>query len=414
MLPVCVNSRILTSHLTARNVKYATSKWIVMLSKRCSCVCSRKFSAHQFERRGDDNVLQSREFLRHNNYLSKSTVPYIHTDGHASRKNGIRQVKINRKVGTLAATFVNNSSTALQPYMKLMRIDKPIGSWLLFWPCGWSIALSAAPGSLPDLKMLALFGVGTFIMRGAGCTINDMWDKDIDDKVSRTKDRPLVSGALSQFEALVFLSGQLGLGLLVLLQLNWYSILLGASSLGLVIMYPLMKRVTHWPQFVLGMAFNWGALLGWSAVNGSCDWSVCLPLYAAGICWTIVYDTIYAHQDKVEDLLLGIKSTAIKFGENTKLWLSGFSVAMISGLVATGVQCDQTWPYYTSVGFVAAHLATQLYNLNINNPTDCSRKFVSNQRVGLLLFGGILAGTLCKSKKKEKESEESEDVECSR
>lgn len=378
--------------------KYIPIKQIALLPKSCSCVCSRILSMKRIEKSDIDSNSSSRKSHRQKcNFLSKSGMFFLQCNAHSnSSHDDSYQVEVKRKVGTLAATFVNNSAASLQPYMKLMRIDKPTGSWLLFWPCGWSIALSAVPGSLPDLKMLMLFGLGAFIMRGAGCTINDMWDKDIDKKVSRTKDRPLVSGALSQFEALVFLSGQLGLGLLVLLQLNWYSILLGASSLGLVIIYPLMKRVTHWPQLILGMAFNWGALLGWSAVNGSCNWPLCLPLYVAGICWTIVYDTIYAHQDKVEDVLLGIKSTAIKFGEKTKLWLSGFSATMISGLVATGLQCNQTWPYYTSVGLVAAHLATQLYTLNINDQTNCLNKFVSNQRVGLLLFGGIVVGTLFK------------------
>jgi 4-hydroxybenzoate polyprenyltransferase len=207
--------------------------------------------------------------------------------------------------------------------------------------------------------MLALFGTGAFIMRGAGCTINDMWDRDIDGKVERTKNRPLVAGEITQFDALVFLAAQLGLGLSVLLQMNWYTILLGASSMGLVVVYPLMKRVTYWPQLVLGMAFNWGALLGWSAVQGSVMWSACLPLYAAGVCWTIIYDTIYAHQDKVDDVLQGIKSTALRFGANTKLWLSGFSVAMIGNLVTTGLVCDQTWPYYTAVGILSTHIAQQ-------------------------------------------------------
>lgn len=278
-----------------------------------------------------------------------------------------------------------------------MRIDRPIGTWLLFWPCGWSIAMAASPGCLPPLDTLALFGAGALVMRGAGCTINDMWDKDIDGKVARTKDRPLVSGALSQWDALVFLSGQLGLGLLILLQLNWYSVLLGASSLGLVVLYPLMKRVTYWPQLILGMTFNWGALLGWSAVHGACDWSVCLPLYTAGVCWTIVYDTIYAHQDKVDDLRLGIKSTALKFGQHTSTVLSGFSAVMLASLVLSGVQSAQTWPFYSSVAIVAGHLANQLYTLNIDNPNDCGKKFVSNQRVGLILFLGIVLGNLLKN-----------------
>ncbi|XP_015600631.1 4-hydroxybenzoate polyprenyltransferase, mitochondrial isoform X1 [Cephus cinctus] len=311
-----------------------------------------------------------------------------------------------RKYLSIAATIVNKSPKKVQPYIKLMRIDKPIGSWLLYWPCGWSIALAAPAGAIPDLHLLALFGLGAFVMRGAGCTINDMWDKDIDGKVARTKDRPLVTGQVSQFQALVFLGSQLTVGLLVLLQLNWYSIILGASSLGLVIIYPLMKRVTYWPQFILGMTFNWGALLGWSAVHGTCNWSVCLPLYVAGICWTILYDTIYAHQDKVDDLLLGIKSTALKFGDKTKLYLSGFGATMISSLVGVGLAVEQTWPYYGAVGIVASHLANQIYTLNVDNPTDCANKFISNHKVGMILFAGIVLGNLAKNSLEKDEKDE--------
>jgi 4-hydroxybenzoate polyprenyltransferase len=158
-----------------------------------------------------------------------------------------------------------------------------------------------------------------------------------------------------------------------------------------------MKRITDWPQFVLGMTFNWGALLGWCATQGSVDWLACLPLYAAGVCWTIVYDTIYAHQDKVDDVRLGIKSTALRFGDQTKIWLTGFSSAMIGGLITSGIVCDQTWPYFTAVGLISGHLAHQIYSLDINNPKDCASKFVSNHHVGLLLFIGIVLGTLFKT-----------------
>ncbi|XP_072747745.1 4-hydroxybenzoate polyprenyltransferase, mitochondrial [Anoplolepis gracilipes] len=309
---------------------------------------------------------------------------------------------------SIAAKLVNNASPKVQPYMKLMRIDKPIGSWLLFWPCSWSIAMAAPVGALPDIQMLALFGAGAFIMRGAGCTINDMWDQDIDKMVARTKDRPLISGQITPKQSLMFLAGQLSLGLLVLLQLNWYSIFLGASSLGLVIIYPFMKRVTYWPQLILGMTFNWGTLLGWSAIRGSCDWSVCLPLYVAGICWTILYDTIYAHQDRVDDILLGIKSTAIKFGDNTKFYLSGFGMIMIASLITSGVLTTQTWPYYTAVGLIAMHISNQIYTLNINNPTDCAKKFTSNHRVGMILFVGIVLGNLMKKLYVKEESKEVE------
>lgn len=249
---------------------------------------------------------------------------------------------------------------AISPYVRLMRMDRPIGTYLLYWPCAWSIALSANAGCWPDFYMLGLFATGALIMRGAGCTINDLWDRDIDKKVERTRNRPLASGEITQMDAIVFLSAQLSLGLLVLVQLNWESILLGASSLGLVVTYPLMKRVTYWPQLVLGMAFNWGALLGWCATQGVVNWSACLPLYLSGICWTIVYDTIYAHQDKKDDLQIGVKSTALRFGDNTKLWLSGFTAAMLTGLTAAGLACDQTIPYYSSVSLVGAHLIQQV------------------------------------------------------
>jgi len=215
----------------------------------------------------------------------------------------------------------------------------------------------------------------------------------------------LLTGQITPKQSLMFLAGQLSLGLLVLLQLNWYSIFLGTSSLGLVIIYPLMKRITYWPQLILGMTFNWGALLGWSAIHGSCDWSICLPLYVAGICWTILYDTIYAHQDRMDDILLGIKSTAIKFGEDTKFYLSSFGIVMIASLIASGVLTTQTWPYYTAVGLIATHISNQIYTLNINNPTDCSKKFISNHKVGLILFVGIVLGNLMKKSVMEKETE---------
>lgn len=306
----------------------------------------------------------------------------------------------------LASLLVSRSSPIVQPYLRLMRIDKPIGTWLLFWPCGWSIAMAAEAGALPDLKMMALFGAGAFVMRGAGCTINDMWDKDLDKKVERTKDRPLVTGSVSTSDAWMFLAAQLSVALTILLQLNWYSVFLGASSLVLVVAYPLMKRITYWPQLVLGMTFNWGALLGWSAVQGTCDWSVCVPLYFSGVCWTIIYDTIYAHQDVPDDILLGIKSTAIKFGSHTKFWLSIFSAGMISGLLTSGILSEQTWPFYISVATVAVHLARQLYTINISIPADCANKFVSNKNIGLILFAGIVLSTLLKSKVKDKTEEE--------
>lgn len=303
---------------------------------------------------------------------------------------------------TLIAKLVNSSPKQVQPYLKLVRFDNPIGSLLLFWPCSWSIASAALPGAPPDFYTLAVFATGALVMRGAGCTINDMFDRDIDGKVGRTKNRPLVNGEINMKQAWIYLAGQLSVGLAILTQLNLYSVCLGASSMLLVVSYPLMKRITYWPQLVLGLTFNWGALLGYSAIKGYVDLSVCLPLYFAGVCWTIIYDTIYAHQDKADDLRLGLKSTAIKFNEDSKLWLSGFGTTMIGSLVLSGVMNDQTWPYYTAVGLVASHIANQIISLKINDSKDCSKKFISNSLVGMILFGGVTAGVLMKKEKSDK------------
>lgn len=312
-----------------------------------------------------------------------------------------------RKFSTSAAAIVNAAPLSMQPYLRLMRLDKPIGTWLLFLPCTWSISLAADPGCLPDMHMLALFGVGSLLMRGAGCTVNDMWDKDFDQKVVRTASRPIASGAVSRFQALVFLGGQLSLALCVLLCLNNYSIILGAASLILVVTYPFMKRITYWPQLMLGLTFNWGALLGWSAVTGSCDWSICLPLYFSGVMWTLIYDTIYAHQDKEDDIKIGVKSTALRFGELTKPWLSGFSVAMLTSLVLAGFHAQQTLPYYLTVAAVGLHLTRQISSLDINSTEDCWNKFASNRNLGLLLFSGIVLSNLLK---KEEGSDEKPNV----
>eukprot|EP00124_Ichthyophonus_hoferi_P004619 Ihof_evm2s531 gene=Ihof_evmTU2s531 len=235
-----------------------------------------------------------------------------------------------------AASLVNRCPEKWQPYLKLARVDKPIGTWLLYWPGAWSIAMAAAPGTLPNMGILAIFGVGALVMRGAGCTINDMWDRKIDQQVDRTRTRPLAANQISMKAAWAFLASQLTVGLGILCTLNPYSIALGASSMGLVVTYPLAKRFTWWPQMVLGLTFNWGALLGWAAVQGSCDWSVVLPLYLAGVNWTLVYDTIYAHQDKKDDVMVGVKSTALRFGDNSKIWLTGFGTSSIGLLALAG------------------------------------------------------------------------------
>ncbi|XP_057628569.1 4-hydroxybenzoate polyprenyltransferase, mitochondrial isoform X2 [Chionomys nivalis] len=306
-----------------------------------------------------------------------------------------------RALSLSAAAVVNWAPRPLQPYLRLMRLDKPIGTWLLYLPCTWSIGLAAEPGCFPDWYMLSLFGTGAILMRGAGCTINDMWDRDFDKKVMRTANRPIAAGDISIFQSFVFLGGQLTLALGVLLCLNYYSIALGAASLLLVVTYPLMKRITFWPQLALGLTFNWGALLGWSAVKGSCDPAVCLPLYFSGVMWTLIYDTIYAHQDKRDDALIGLKSTALLFRENTRKWLSGFGTAMLGALSLAGANSGQTLPYYAAVAAVGAHLAYQIYTVDIHRPEDCWDKFTSNRTLGILLFLGIVLGNLWKEKTEE-------------
>ena len=295
---------------------------------------------------------------------------------------------------------------SVQPFARLMRLDKPTGAQLLMWPSFWSIALATPASHLPSLTTLGLFGLGSLVMRGAGCVVNDLWDKDFDKKVERTKSRPLASDQLTTTDAVMLLGGLCGCGLLILVQFDLNSIALGASSLLLVTTYPLFKRFTYWPQFVLGLTFNWGALLGWSVVaNGVMDWSAVLPLYVSGICWTLIYDTIYAHQDKRDDLIIGLKSTAIKFGKDTTKWLSAFSAIMCSSLVLTGINTSQCWPYYTAVAITGLNLIHQTSTLNINSQEDCWRKFKQNTQIGWILFVGIVLSTYLKTQKPENSSD---------
>ncbi|CAD6565249.1 MAG: Para-hydroxybenzoate--polyprenyltransferase, mitochondrial precursor (PHB:polyprenyltransferase) [Cyphobasidiales sp. Tagirdzhanova-0007] len=247
------------------------------------------------------------------------------------------------------------------------------------------------------LYQLALFGSGAIVMRGAGCTINDLWDRDIDDKVDRTRLRPLAAKTVTPLQAVSFLGLQLSVGLAILTQLNVYSILLGASSLAIVVVYPLMKRITYWPQFVLGLAFNWGALLGSSAILGTTNWEVALPLYAGSICWTIVYDTIYAHQDKTDDIDANVRSTALLFGSATKPILSAFSLSFLSLLTCAGHLNSQGLPFYlVSVGGAAAHLAWQLRGLKQNDRADCWMRFASNRDLGAIVWSGLMLDYVAK------------------
>jgi 4-hydroxybenzoate polyprenyltransferase len=275
----------------------------------------------------------------------------------------------------------------LRPFAVLARLDKPIGTWLLLWPGLWSVAL--ATDGLPDIRLLALFAAGALVMRSAGCVYNDIVDRDFDARVERTRDRPIAAGVISVKTALVFLTLLLAIGLAILLQLNGFAILLGIASLVLVFTYPFMKRITYWPQAFLGLTFNWGALLGWAAVEGGLSWPAGL-LYAGGIAWTLGYDTIYAHQDKEDDALIGVKSSALALGDKTKPWLWIFYSLTLAGFAAAGALSHIAWPFYAGLGAAALLFIWQATTLKTANGVDCLAKFKLNFWVGVVIFTGIV------------------------
>jgi 4-hydroxybenzoate polyprenyltransferase len=285
-----------------------------------------------------------------------------------------------------------------QAYLRLARLDRPIGSWLLLVPCWWSVGLAtiAAGERWPDFRHLALFFIGAFAMRGAGCTWNDIVDRDLDRRVERTRSRPIPSGQVSVAQAGLFLVAQALIGLLVLLQFNRFAVAVGMASLAVVAVYPFMKRITYWPQIVLGLAFSWGALMGWAAAFARLD-PPALVLYAGSIAWVIGYDTVYAHQDREDDALIGIKSTALLFGERTKAMLAVFYglATLLIGLAGALAGAGALFALGL-IGF-AAHLAWQIARLNIADPELCLRIFKSDRDAGLILFAGMLLDALARA-----------------
>jgi 4-hydroxybenzoate polyprenyl transferase len=285
-----------------------------------------------------------------------------------------------------------------------MRLDKPTGFLLLVYPSYWGMTIACPPGNMPSLSYFAAFGLGAIAMRGAGCTINDLMDKKYDAQVERTKDRPIASGAISTKAAIAFLAAESAVAASILFQFDIQSIFWGLSSLWLVACYPLAKRYTQWPQLVLGMSFNWGLLLGYSVMTGGAmDYRVVAPLYVSAMAWTVIYDTIYAHQDRQDDIAIGLKSTAIAFGMETKYWLTGFSAIMMAGLFKAGINSQQLWPYYAAVALTGAHLAHQIVSLDINNKENCWKLFKRNSQIGLLLFIGILMSKVIMDEKTDDE-----------
>ena len=286
----------------------------------------------------------------------------------------------------------------LRPYLRLSRLDRPIGSWLLLLPCWWSAALAAGVArDLHELPLIiALFFAGAFAMRGAGCTWNDITDRDLDARVERTRSRPIPAGQVSVPQAAMFLLIQALVGLAVLLQFNRFAVMTGIASLVIVAIYPFMKRITYWPQIVLGLAFSWGALMGFAVTFGRID-ATALALYAGSIAWVIGYDTIYAHQDTEDDALIGIKSTALLFGARTRPALIAFygvAVALIGLALALA---GSRWPAWFGLAAFAAHLVWQIARLKIDDPALCLRVFKSNRDAGLLLLAGLLADAVARA-----------------
>jgi len=306
---------------------------------------------------------------------------------------------VTARVADATGNWVDTRApTWSRPYLRLSRFDRPIGSWLLLMPCWWSAALAA--GLARDASQLplaiVLFFVGAFVMRGAGCTWNDITDRDLDAKVERTRSRPIPAGQVNVPQAFAFLVLQALIGLAVLLQFNRFAIMTGIAWLIIVAVYPFLKRVTWWPQVVLGLAFSWGALMGFAVILGRIDLTA-LVLYAGSIAWVIGYDTIYAHQDAEDDALIGIKSTARLFGAATHRALVvfyGLAAILIGAALVLG---EARWPAWIGLIAFAAHLVWQIRWLDIGDPALCLRIFKSNRDAGLLLFAGLLADAVVRA-----------------
>jgi 4-hydroxybenzoate polyprenyltransferase len=279
---------------------------------------------------------------------------------------------------------------ATRPYLRLARLDRPIGSWLLLIPCWWSLGLAGMrSGTLPSLWHVVLFFIGAFAMRGAGCTWNDLVDRDLDGKVERTRSRPIPSGQVTVAQAAAFMLAQALVGLAVLLQFNRFTIVCGLVSLAVVVVYPFMKRVTYWPQVALGLAFSWGALMGWPATFARLD-GAAFVLYAGSIAWVIGYDTIYAHQDREDDALIGIKSTALLFRERTRPMLALFYALAVVLIGIAGAMAGGGAIFAAGLAAFAIHLGWQVMRLDIDDPAHCLRLFKSNRDAGLILFASML------------------------
>ncbi|CAK9304662.1 unnamed protein product [Gordionus sp. m RMFG-2023] len=314
--------------------------------------------------------------------------------------------------------ITKRSPLLVQQYLKLIRFDKPIGTWLLFWPGAWSLTLATSLEkkklnlhtdiwpelstntiidtfllniNFPDLNIFLYFVLGSFLMRNAGCIINDIFDKDFDSHVKRTQERPLASNKLSTKQALNLLTFHLVGAFVILLQLNTYTVILGLVSMIPTVTYPLAKRYFPWPQLHLGIVFNWGALMGWSAIFGSLQPILPISILSiACICWIVLYDTVYAHQDKIYDKRLGLNSTALYFEERPKLFLYTLAALQNSALVSLGMLTDLNIYYYFAILINTLFSTRELHTVNLEDPTSCSRNFNRNKYIGWIMFLGLL------------------------
>ncbi len=282
-----------------------------------------------------------------------------------------------------------------RPYGRLARWDRPIGVWLLLFPCWWSLALGAKLNSLAQGAHLsgwmALFALGALAMRGAGCTWNDIVDRKVDAEVERTRGRPLPSGEVTLRNAIIWMVLQSLVGVVLLFKFNKFAGALALASLLLVAIYPTMKRLTSWPQVVLGFAFNWGALLGYAVVTGTLSWAS-VALYVGGVAWTLVYDTIYAMQDQRDDAIVGVRSTARRFAAAPRRWLALFALLAIAGWVLCGLLAPLGMGCFALLALVALHFGWQIAALKPDNQADCLAKFKANAWIGWLLLGAVFAG----------------------
>ena len=298
-----------------------------------------------------------------------------------------------RPADAVAAALVDRAPAKIQPYLRLMRLDRPIGTWLLYWPCVFGLVLGAVADSRPfgswhDWGLVVLLGVGAIVMRGAGCTYNDIVDREFDAKVARTRGRPIPSGAVSVKQAWLFAAGLSLIGLVILLLLDRLAVVLGVGSLVLIAAYPFMKRITWWPQAWLGLTFNWGALLGFAAQTGTLDAADGI-LYTGLFFWTLGYDTIYAHQDKDDDALIGVKSTARLLGARSREWILGFYTVAFTLILAAGFAEHEGWPFVLLMLLAGAHMLWQVYTLDIDDSARCLKLFRANRETGALIAAAL-------------------------